>query len=563
MSGNKSGERRNASEMIGQRDWLLWLVRVRFVIITFLLGIELIIQEVAQAQNLRVVQVPMAYFLAVLVSWYLLDLIFYVLLKLPVDPRLQAYLQVSLDITMVSLVVHFTGGLDSYFYFLYPLTVLMGSIVLSRGGAFAVASLAFIQAGLMLELPYYNVIPSYGLVHPDLQSLQVRIATYLVAFLAVAHLAGKLSENLRQTGVALRDTEGKIEDLQALNQDIIESMRGGLITTDLEGRVLLLNSPGAEILGSPTSGVAGRSIEAVLPGIAAGGRPDPSFPRREITVRGARGEERFLGVSIAPLSRNGEAVGYVYNFQDLTQMKQLEREVQFQDRMAAIGRMAAAIAHEIRNPLASIAGSVKLFSGMASLNPDEQRLLGIVIKESQRLNATITDFLLYARDKVYRFEIVNLTELLEETLTLLRNHPEFGSSYQIEKLFPPEPVYASADADRMRQVFWNLADNARKAMPHGGTISVTARAAGGRVEILFRDTGVGLTAQQAEKIFEPFQSEFDRGTGLGLAIVYQIIQAHKGLIRAEPAERGCVLHIELPQVVAETSPALRNELVSK
>ena len=559
-----SEEKRNATEMIGQRDWLLWLIRVRFVIISFLLGIELIIQEVAQAQNLRVVQVPMAYFLAVLVSWYLLDLIFHILLKLPVDARIQAYLQVTLDITMVSLVVHFTGGLDSYFYFLYPLTVLMGSIVLSRGGAFAMASLAFIQAGLMLELPYYNVIPSYGLVHPDLQSLQIRIATYLVAFLAVAHLAGKLSENLRQTGVALRDTEGKIEDLQALNQDIIESMRAGLVTTDLRGRVLLLNTPGAEILGSSISAVAGRGINAVLPGVSPDGQPDLSFPRREIAVRGARDEEKFLGVSVAPLTRNGKTVGYVYNFQDVTQMKQLEREVQFQDRMAAIGRMAAAIAHEIRNPLASIAGSVKLFSDMANLSPDEQRLLGIVLKESERLNSTITDFLLYSRDKIYRFEVANLTELLEETLTLLQNHPEFDSSYQIEKHFAPEPVYASVDPDRMRQVFWNLADNARKAMPSGGTVTVTVRAAGGRVEILFRDTGVGMSPQQAEKIFEPFQSDFERGTGLGLAIVYQIIQAHKGTIRVEPAEQGCILRIELPHAVPETSPApARNELVTK
>jgi len=557
-------EKRNAPEMIGQRDWLLWLIRVRFVIISFLLGIELIIQEVAQAQNLRVVQVPMVYFLAVLVSWYLLDLIFHILLKLPVDPRIQAYLQVTLDITMVSLVVHFTGGLDSYFYFLYPLTVLMGSIVLSRGGAFAMASLAFIQAGLMLELPYYNVIPSYGLVHPDLQSLQMRIATYLVAFLAVAHLAGKLSENLRQTGVALRDTEGKIEDLQALNQDIIESMRGGLVTTDLGGRVLLLNTPGAEILGTSMNAVKGRSVNSVLPGVLPGDQPDLSFPRREITIRGGRGEERFLGISIAPLTRNGKTVGYVYNFQDVTPMKQLEREVQLQDRMAAIGRMAAAIAHEIRNPLASIAGSVKLFSDMANLSPDEQRLLGIVLKESERLNSTITDFLLYSRDKIYRFEVVNLTELLEETLTLLRNHPGFDDSYQIERHFAPEPVYASADADRMRQVFWNLADNARKAMPNGGIISVTVRAAGGRVEILFRDTGVGMSPQQAEKIFEPFQSDFERGTGLGLAIVYQIIQAHKGTIRVEPSQQGCTLRIELPQAVPETSPAsARNELVNK
>ncbi|MBF8305324.1 MAG: signal transduction histidine kinase, nitrogen specific, NtrB [Acidobacteria bacterium] len=165
---------------------------------------------------------------------------------------------------------------------------------------------------------------------------------------------------------------------------------------------------------------------------------------------------------------------------------------------------------------------------------------------------------------MYKFEIVNLTELLEETLTLLQNHPSFDSRYRIEKQFPPQPVFASVDPDRMRQVFWNLGDNALKAMPNGGVVSATVRADGKRVEILFRDTGIGLTPQQAEKIFEPFQSEFERGTGLGLAIVYQIIQAHKGAIRAESAERGCVFRIELPHVVPSTSPAaLRDELVRK
>ena len=272
-------------------------------------------------------------------------------------------------------------------------------------------------------------------------------------------------------------------------------------------------------------------------------------------------------MSVAPLSQNGKTVGYVYNFQDLTQLKQLEREIQLKDRMAALGRMAAAIAHEIRNPLASIAGSVKLFSGMVNLNADQERLIGIVVKESERLNSTITDFLLYAREKLYQFEVVNLAELLEETLTLLQNHPAFDDRFRIEKHFPPEPLLASVDANRIRQVFWNIGDNALKAMPNGGTFSVTVQAGGGRVEILFRDPGVGLTPQQAEKVFEPFQSEFERGTGLGLAIVYQIIQAHHGTIRAESAEQGCVFRMELPQVLPSSRPNVpaaptRSELVS-
>ncbi|MBI4460927.1 MAG: hypothetical protein HY648_12835 [Acidobacteria bacterium] len=545
-------------EMPDQRQWLSWLIRVRVVILSFLLGIQLIIEQVTQLQNLTAVQVPMKYFLAVVIFWYLLDLVFHILLKLNADHRLQAYVQLTSDTVLVSLVVYFTGGLDSHFYFLYPLTCLMGSIVLSRGGAYLVASLCFIQAGLLLELPYYDLIPSYGLVHPDLRSLQIRIATDLVAFLGMAYLGSRLTGILRRTGVELQDKAGKLEDLQALNQDILESMRGGLITTDLNGRILSLNSPGAEILDCAADSVLRRPIEGIFPGIAPQGQPDLANPRLEIPRRGSADEEKFLGVSVAPLTRNRETVGFVYNFQDLTQLKQLEREVRLKDRMVALGRMAAAIAHEIRNPLASIAGSVKLFSGMASLQADQQRLIQIVLKESERLNGIITDFLLYSREKTYRFEVMNVVEVLSETLALLENHPRFGEQHRIERHFPPEPVMAKLDANRMRQVFWNLGDNALKAMPDGGTLSVQVISRGVWLEILFRDTGIGLTPQQAEKIFEPFQSDFVEGTGLGLAIVYQIVQAHNGTVQAEPARHGCVFRIELPQTVlaSETPTAI-------
>lgn len=537
-------------EVVDQRQWLSWLIRVRIVIITFLLGIELTIQQVARMQNLTIVQVPMKYFLAVLVSWYVLDLIYHILLKINADHTAQSYLQMILDISMISLVVYFTGGLDSYFYFLFPLTVLMGSIILSRGGTYLIASLTFIQAGIVLELPYYDIIPFYGLVHPGLKELQIKIASNLVAFLAVAYLASKLAENLRRTGVELKD-------LQALNQDIIESMRSGLITTDLNGGILLSNSTAGEILGTPSLSLQGRAIGSVFPKVAGREQFEFSNLRREVVWRDIAGGEKFLGLSVSPLSRYGQTVGYVYNFQDVTQMKQLEREIQLKDRMAAIGRMAAAIAHEIRNPLASIAGSVKLISGMVTLKPEEQRLIQIVLKESERLNSIITDFLFYSREKHYEFEVVNLTDILEETLTLLKNHPKFDGRYRVVKDIPPKPVLASVDADRMRQVFWNLGDNALKAMPQGGTLSVQVLPQRECLEILFSDTGGGMTPRQIEKIFEPFQSGFEGGTGLGLAIVYQIIQAHKGTIRAESARPGCVFRIELPHIVGISDRALR------
>jgi two-component system sensor histidine kinase PilS (NtrC family) len=539
--------------MLNRKQWLSWMIRVRVIIITFLLGIQMVIQQVEGFQNLTIVRVPMKYFLAVVVFWYLLDLIYAILLKISADEPLQAYLQMVLDATMVTLVIYFTGGLDSYFYFLYPLMILMGSIVLTRAGTYLLAALCFVQAWIILEFPYYGLLPSYGLAYPDLRSVRMKVVTNLAAFLAVAYLAGRLAEILRKTGVELQEKAGKLEDLRALNQDIVESMRGGLVTTDLEGRILMLNTPGAEILNISFAALAGKSVEVVFPGLAVDGSPDLVKPRRELLWRDPEGTEKFLGVSVAPLSRSGETVGYVYNFQDVTVLKRLEREVQFKDRMAAIGRMAAAIAHEIRNPLASIAGSVKLFSGTASMNGDQQRLIGIVLKESERLNRIITDFLLYAREKTFQFNTANVVEILEETLTLLQNNPRLDSRYRIDKRLPREPVWASVDADRLRQVFWNLGENALKAMPEGGMLTVELAVKQEHLEIRFRDTGVGLTPQQAEKIFEPFQSDFEGGTGLGLAIAYQIVQAHRGTIRAESTGRGCVFHIDMPMLVPAPS----------
>ncbi|OFV97863.1 MAG: hypothetical protein A3F68_01805 [Acidobacteria bacterium RIFCSPLOWO2_12_FULL_54_10] len=541
----------STAEMMDQKEWLSWLIRVRAVIITFLLGLQLTIQQVVQLQDLQAVQVPMDFFLAVMVFWYLLDLIFLILLKVNADHNLQSYLQIVTDTLMVSLVIYFTGGLDSYYFFLYPLTILLGSMILSRGWTYLIASLCFIQSGLLLELPYYRLIPFYGPSFPDLKSLQLRIAANLAAFLAVAYLGSLLAEILRRTGVELKDKAGKLEDLQALNKDIIESMRGGLITTDLQGSILLLNSAGAEILGCELGELQGRQIDSIFPTVNPGSRPDISIVREEITWDRHGGEEKHLGISVAALSRNQETVGYVYNFQDLTQLKQLEREVQLKDRMAAIGRMAAAIAHEIRNPLASIAGSVKLFSNMASLNPDEDRLIQIVLKESERLNGIITDFLLYSREKSYQYVTGNVAEVLSETLALIENHPRFlRGQHHIVTQYLAQNAAARFDPDRMRQVFWNLGDNALKAMPKGGMLTVTVRLSQqyGRLEILFQDSGVGLSPQRAEKIFEPFQSDFEGGTGLGLAIAYQIISAHNGSIRAEPENQGCTMCIELPLV---------------
>jgi two-component system sensor histidine kinase PilS (NtrC family) len=240
-------------------------------------------------------------------------------------------------------------------------------------------------------------------------------------------------------------------------------------------------------------------------------------------------------VSALNVSARGD-LGFVYSFDDLTEIRRLEREVRMQDRLAAVGRLAAAIAHEIRNPLTSIAGSVNMLSDAPALNPEERHLLQIVHREPDRLNNIITDFLAYSRGKQYRFERVNLIPLLEDTLTLLEHRlTAENAGIKLERSFAASEAWVLADGDKLKQVFWNFCENAVRAIKKtnkAGTLTVSLAERGSDWEMSFADTGVGIDRQQTDKIFEPFQSNFEGGTGLGLAIVYQIVQAHEGKVWA-------------------------------
>jgi two-component system sensor histidine kinase PilS (NtrC family) len=253
-------------------------------------------------------------------------------------------------------------------------------------------------------------------------------------------------------------------------------------------------------------------------------------------------------------------IGFVYAFDDLTEIRRLEREVRMQDRLAAVGRLAAAIAHEIRNPLTSIAGSVSMLSGVPEMNEEHRQLLGIVTRESQRLNSIITDFLAYSRGKQYHFDKVDLVRLLEDTLTLVRHRMTAeNTGIAVESRFDMREAWVIADGDRLKQVFWNFSENAVRAMREGGTLKVAVEAVGEDWQVSFADTGTGMTPQQTEKIFEPFQSSFEGGTGLGLAVVYQIVQAHEGKVwaRSKPGQ-GTTFILKLRRLEAERQTATRD-----
>ena len=529
-----------------ERNWLGWLVKVRIIVLTFLLGIELIVAQFTP------VSIPLKLFVSVLLLWYTFSLLFVLLISFWREHRLHSLLQVLTDLAMVTLIVQVTGGLDSSLNFLYPLVIIVACILLPRVWAYLIAALAFILYGALLELNYYDVIPSFSTSHPQLKALQAIIFINLFAFLTIAYLAGLLAAKLRQVDVQLKDTSGALANLQALHENIIQSISDGLITTGLDGHITLLNKAAQKMLERPQSELLDKPVNELfldrLPHVGS------AQPRSEVRFTAPNGFRKTFRVIVSALEVPEQGpVGFVYTFDDLTEIRRLEREVRMHDRLAAVGRLASAIAHEIRNPLTSIAGSVAMLGGIPDLNEEHRQLLQIVTRESDRLNNIITDFLAYSRGKQYQFAHVNLLPLLEDTLTLLEHRMiAENTGITIERCFAVKQAWSLADGDKIKQVFWNFCENAVRAMKGGGKLTVSLEQLGEDWQINFADTGPGISPQQKEKIFEPFQSQFEGGTGLGLAIVYQIVQAHEGKVFARSQlGHGSTFVLRLRRVATE------------
>src|SRR6266849_2202754 len=324
--------------------WLNWLSRVRFFLITLLLALVLVLGKTSQ------LEVSTRFFLPMMILWYTLAIIYAILLRWIPLASWHGPIQLVCDLLLVTGVVYLTGTQDSYFIWLYPLAIIVASILFSREATFIVAGLSFVLLGGLAELIYYNVLPRMQVAVPSGRQLQTWILSNLFYFLAVAYLSSLLAQSLRRQGAELEVKRGELQDLQAFNEDIIHSMRGGLLTTDMEGRILLLNRTGEEITGSQFRTMRGRNLAEVFPDFwlpsqqTSGGGP---VQRKEIDFRTAGGQERFLGISVSPLrTRDRSRTGYVFNFQDLTDLHRLEQEVATKERMAALGRLSAAIAHE-------------------------------------------------------------------------------------------------------------------------------------------------------------------------------------------------------------------------
>jgi two-component system sensor histidine kinase PilS (NtrC family) len=371
----------------------------------------------------------------------------------------------------------------------------------------------------------------------------------------VSFLASRLGLQLAQAGVQLASEEQRSAALAAYSDDVIRCLSSGLVTIDSQGTIRTFNGAAAEITGVSGREATGQTLATVLPNLAEllGRAGVDGELRREVITHVRDGGERVLGVSGSPLTNpRGEHVGYIVNFQDLTDLRRMENQVKRGERLAAVGQMAAGVAHEIRNPLASISGSIELLKMTPTLDPDSTALMEIVLREVDRLNGLISEMLDYARPRERMPATLEPAVLLEETLRVFsqdRTHSAVTCSLEIEA--SAKGLELSADPAQIRQVVWNLLRNAAESMPEGGPISVYLRVAEGAdsrwAEIEVVDRGRGMTAAELDRLFEPFFTTKSRGTGLGLATVHRIVSEHGGeiVVESEPGE-GTHVGVRLP-----------------
>ena len=529
------------------------LIAVRVVVVTTLLLAALIIQY-----TIREV-LPLDYLYIATGVTYALTLAYIGLAFAFQSRNLNLAIQTGGDIVVETLMVYFTGGLDSPFSFLYLVSVITASMLLYRRGGLLAASAASIFYGALVDLMYYGVLPlpEQSMFLPGTWSstrLYFNMAANFTGFYATALLTSYLSEQLQRTSRELDANRQNLAELRALNQNVVESIPSGLITLSSSGTASFVNPAGASILRAEPLSMLGRHVTEL--GFFAHEQWDDartelatgSIVRRETDLFSPGGERRSIGFAISPLSTlDGHFSGYTVIFQDLTDVKKLEAEVRLKDRMAAVGELSAGIAHEIRNPLAAIAGSVQVLKKSQSLTPQEQRLMSIVLKESERLNKSISDFLRFVRPQEKRTAEFDVAASLSETLDLLANSPELNEHHEIRREIAPPSYLLVGDADQIRQVFWNLARNAVAAMPKGGVLTVRTVVDDGSYHIVFTDSGRGMSQADLQRLFQPFRTNFPSGTGLGMAISYRIVQEHGGKIDVTSSEgEGTAITVTLP-----------------
>lgn len=453
-------------------------------------------------------------------------------------------LQIVWDILFVTLLLMLTDGIASPYSFLYLLAIMSAGMLLNRQQALYTAALCIILYGAMVDLQYFGMLRDIGLSPETAQQrgnvvIFYTLFLHLVGFVLAAIMGSHLAERARLTEV-------NYEELKQLHSTIVENLESGLLTITRDGLIRVFNPYVEKMTGMTQVYAYGRPINAVFPSLPVVSGAFEQHGQGEFYYRPATGTPLTIGYATMPFRNlQGEIAGLIVTLKDLTGFKQMELALKRSDRLAALGELSARMAHEIRNPLAAISGSVQLLAEHGSLQEHESRLLAIVMRESDRLNGLITDFLAYARPTPPRFERFNLYHLVRDLQALLKADNRFDKIRLVLDL--SEDLTAWADRDQLQQVLLNLLHNAAEAMPDGGEIMVSADLQSGTDDagrafsllcLKVLDQGCGMNEDTCRHLFEPFWTTKPAGTGLGLATVYRIVEGHGGMIQADPRDGG-------------------------
>lgn len=509
------------------------LIGFRALIITLLLGAAFLFR-------VEYVIAPRAVS-AFIVCLYVLTILYAILL-----PRIRnlyafAYAQFVIDVIAELILIYFTGGIESWFSFMFIFTILGSSIVLNKKAGYVMASVSSILYAALLDLQLFQLLPiPYGAFVYRTQFFY-KIFIHTLSFYLTAFLSGYLSFRLKATEEKLEEKDLSLRDLELFNTKVIESLPSGLFTTDLSARIVIFNRAAEKITGIDKETVIGKAAGAVFPFL----QPPLVAGRFEEPLLAISGARKIIGITISTLRDTADReTGFIGIFQDLTELKKLETEMKRKEQWAAIGELSANIAHEIRNPLASLKGSIEMLREGRVPDHRRDRLMDIAVDEMERLNSIITDFLTYSSPKPLELQRVDVAGLVNTTMDLLDNQNSGGSSVAIRKDLDG-PTVLMADPVKLRQVFWNIGVNAMQAMSGQGTLTASVSREGSRVAIAFSDTGPGIPPENLDRVFFPFFTTKEKGTGLGLSIAYRIIEEHHGKITVESSSAGTTFRVLL------------------
>ena len=462
-----------------------------------------------------------------------------VALRRRIDPTRIARMQIALDIPITSVLVYLTGGAKSPYVLLYALSIVAAGALLYRRGAVVATVTAIGAFGLMALLSWHNVfaLPLVGQLLPaELSTGDFfrALSGNFAALLGVGAFGYIFGDQLERAAASLETERRTVGQLYSVHQDIVQSLSSGLVTLDKNGNLLTINTAAVEILQCAVTAVQGQSVEAILPGLLAKihAQPGGELRRGDLLVR-VNGQPKTLGVSVSTLYDAGRSeIGRVVNFQDLTELRRMELHIRRAERLATVGQLAANIAHEIRNPLAAISGSIELLREAPQVSDDDRALMAIVTREIDRLNGLITDLLDYSNPRPRQIVEFDLATLVAETVQVAQQDRNLND-VQIGMISDgARPT--RGDPGKLRQVIWNLVRNGVDAAIQGGkTVTVTVRGHAGESIVAVTDTGPGIPPEQQAQIFDPFFTTKQRGTGLGLATCHSIVVEHGGRIDVE------------------------------